>query len=156
MTRTAPINSRLSEVVRFPTSLGWSQMAVGLPEGSSYPGHIFFTNISSWCCPLNDRRRAARSLSEIGRLLSLFCVSLARLLIILLLLRSGNIHPNPGSDFLCLVCPGNVTWSGRSVQRCTCSKWMHLRCSLLSLSRFKTLGSFHSWSCPPCCVPVLL
>ena len=28
---------------------------------------------------------------------------------------------------------------------------VHLRCSLLSFSRFKTLGSSHSWSCLPCC-----
>ena len=28
----------------------------------------------------------------------------------------------------------------------------HLKCSLFSFSRFRTLGSSHSWSCPPCCV----
>ena len=39
---------------------------------------------------------------------------------------------------------------GRLVHCCTCSKWVHLRCSLLSFSRFKTLGSSHSYSCPPC------
>ena len=35
----------------------------------------------------------------------------------------------------------------------TCSNWVHLKYSLLSFSRFRTLGSSHSWSCPPCCVP---
>ena len=30
--------------------------------------------------------------------------------------------------------------------------WVHLKCSLLSFSRFKTLGSSHSWSFPPCYV----
>ena len=39
------------------------------------------------------------------------------------------------------------------MQCCTCSNWIHLKCSLLSLSRFRFLGSSHSWSCPPCCVP---
>ena len=39
------------------------------------------------------------------------------------------------------------------MQCCTCSKCVHLRCLLLSFSRFKTLGSSHFWSCPPCCVP---
>ena len=39
------------------------------------------------------------------------------------------------------------------MQCCICSKWVHLRCSLLSFSKFKTLGSSHSWSCFPCCVP---
>ena len=34
----------------------------------------------------------------------------------------------------------------------TCSKWVHLRCSQLYLSKFRTLGSSHSWSCPPCCL----
>ena len=35
---------------------------------------------------------------------------------------------------------------------CSCSKWVLFRCSLFS--KFKTLDSFHSWSCSPCCVPV--
>ena len=38
------------------------------------------------------------------------------------------------------------------MQCCTCSNWVHLKCSLLFSSRFSTLGSSHSWSCPPCCV----
>ena len=67
---------------------------------------------------------------------------------------SGNIHPKPGPIFPCSVCAGNVTWWSKSVQCCTCSKRVHLRCSLLSLSKFRTLGSFHSWSSPPpYCVP---
>ena len=39
------------------------------------------------------------------------------------------------------------------MQSCTCYKRVHLKCSLLFFSRFKTLGSSHSWSCPPFCVP---
>ena len=39
------------------------------------------------------------------------------------------------------------------MQCCTCSKWVNLKCSLLSFSRFRILGSSHYWSCPPCCVP---
>ena len=64
---------------------------------------------------------------------------------------SGSVHPNPGPIFPCSVCAGNVTWRGKSVQCCTCSKWVHLRCSQLSLPKFKALGSSHSWSCLPCC-----
>ena len=114
--------------------------------------------IFSPCCPLNDRRRAAHSLFKIDRRfsLSLFsCPSLARLrlLILLLLLISGNVYPNPGPIFPCSVCAGNVTWGGggggKSVQCCTCSKCVHLRCSQLSLSKFRTYGSSHSWSFPP-------
>ena len=95
--------------------LGWVEMAVGLPEGPSYPGHSPF--IFSLCCPLNDRRRAAHSIFKIGRLFSLSLLScptlaLLRLLILLLLLMSGNVHPNPGLIFPCSVCAGNVTWRG--------------------------------------------
>ena len=63
---------------------------------------------------------------------------------------SSNVHPSPGPIFPCSVCAGNVTWRGKSVQCCTCSKWVHLRCSKFSLSKFKALGSSHSWTCPPC------
>ena len=127
-------------------------MAVGLPEGPSYPGHSPF--IFSLCFPLNDRRRAAHSIFKIGRLFSLFllsCLTLAllRLLILLLLLMSGNVHPNPGPIFPCSVCAGNVIWRGKSVQCCACSKWVYLRCSQLFLSQFRALGSSHSWSSPP-------
>ena len=127
-------------------------MAVGLPEGPSYPGHSPHTNHFFAVHPLNDRRRVARSLFKIG-LSSLYsCLSLARLLILLLVLMSGNVHPNPCPVFPCSVCTGNMTWRGRSVQCCTCSNWVHLKCSLLSFSRVRTLGSSHSWSWPPCSV----
>ena len=48
------------------------------------------------------------------------------------------------------MCAGNVTWRGKSVQCCACSKWVHLRCSQRSLSNFRALGSSHTWSCLPC------
>ena len=125
-------------------------MTVGLPEG---PGTPLTQTIFSPCSPLNDRRRVARSLFKIG-LCSLFsCISLARLHILPLLLMSGNVHSNPCPVFPCSLCAGNVTWRGRSVQCCTFSNRVHLKCSLLSFSRFRILGSSHSWSCPPCCVP---
>ena len=66
---------------------------------------------------------------------------------------TGNVYPNPVLIFPCSVCAGNVTWRGKSVKCCTCSKWVHLRCSQLSLSKFRTLNSSHSWSCLLCCVP---
>ena len=66
---------------------------------------------------------------------------------------TGNVHPNPGSIFPCSVCAANVTWKGGSVQGCTCSKCVYLRCSLLFFSRFKTLGSSQLWNCPSCCIP---
>ena len=131
-------------------------MAVGLPDSPSFPRHSLHTNHFSPCSPLDDRRRVARSLFKIG-LFSLFsCHSLARLLILLLLPMSGNVHYNPCPVFPGSVSAGNVTWRGRSVQCCKCSNRVHLKCSLLSFSRFRTLGSSHSWSFPPCYVPALL
>ena len=78
-------------------------------------------NIFSPCSPLNDHRRVARSLFKIGRSSLYSCLPLDCFLILLLLLMSGNVHPNPCPVFPCLVCAGNVTWLGRSVQCCTCS-----------------------------------
>ena len=111
------------------------------------------------CCPLNDRRRAAHSFFKIGCLFSLFLFSCPSLtlhcpLILLLLLMSGNVHPNPGPISPCFVCTGNVTWRGKSMQCCACSKWIHLRCTQLSLSQFRALGSSHSWSCSLCQITV--
>ena len=131
----------------------WSKWLLAFPRFPVTPGTPLTQTIFSPCSPLNDRRRVARSFFKIG-LSSLFsCLTLARLLILLLLLMSGNVHPNLCPVFPCSVCAGNVTWRGRSVQCCTCSNWVCLKCSLFSFFRFRTLGSSHSWSFPPCCVP---
>ena len=144
-------------VVRSPAPFGLGRNCCWPSLGSQLPRALPF--IFSLCCPQNDRRRAAHSFFKIGRLFSLFlfsCPSLAllRLLILLLLLMSGNVHPNPGPIFPCSVCTGNVTRRGKSVQCCACSKWVHIRCSQLSLSQFRALGSSHSWSCLPCRITV--
>ena len=139
--------------MRSPNPFGLGRNGCWPSLGSQLPRALPY--IFSLCCPLNDRRRAAHSIYKIGRLFSLFSLScptlaLLRLLILFLLLMSGNVHPNPGPIFPCSVCAGNVTWRGKSVLCCTCSKWVHLRCSQLSLSKFRALGSSHSWSCLPC------
>ena len=149
-TTTAPINSLLNVMVRSPAPFGLGRNGCWPFRGSHLPRTLPF--IFSLCCPLNDRRRAPHSFFKIGRLFSLFlfsCASLAllRFLILLLLLMSGNVHPNPGPIFPCSVCAGNVIWRSKSVQCCACSKWLHLRCS--QLSKFRALGSSHSCSCPP-------
>ena len=64
------------------------------------------------------------------------------------------MYPNPCPVFSCSVGAGNMTLRGRAVQCCTYSNWVYLKCSLLSFSRFRTLGSSHFCCCPPCCVPV--
>ena len=115
--------------------LGWVEMAVGLPEGPSYPGHSPF--IFSLCCPLNDRRRAAHSIFKIGRLFSLFLLScptlaLLRLLILLLLLMSGNVHPNPWPH-LSLLC---VRW------KCDLAGQVSAMLHLLQMGSSKVLTTF--------------
>ena len=80
----------------FRPHLGWVKKTVGFPEGPSYPGHSLHTNHFFAVLPLNDRRRALRSLFEIGHLFSL---PFAHLLILLLLLMSSNIHSNLGLSF---------------------------------------------------------
>ena len=142
---------RPNVVVRSPAPFGLGQNGCWPSRGSQLPQALSF--FFSLCYPLNDHRKAAHSFFKIGRLCSLFlfsCPSLAllRLLILLLLLMSGNVHSNPGPIFSCSVCAGNVTWRGKSVQCSTCSKWVHLSCSKLFLSKFRALGSTHFWSCP--------
>ena len=123
---------------------------LAFPSVPDTPGTPLIQTIFSPYSPLNDRRRVARSLFKIC-LSSLYsCLSLARLVILLFLLVSGNVHPNLCLVFPYFVCAGNVTWRGRSVQCCACFKWVHLKCLLLSFSKFRTLGSSHSWSFPPC------
>ena len=51
------------------------------------------------------------------------------ILIFMLLLISGDIHPNSGPIDPCSVCSRRVTWGNRSVQCTNCSLWVHLSCS---------------------------
>ena len=134
-------------------------MVVGLPRIPVTPSTPLAQTIFSPCCPLNNRRRAAHSFFKISRLsfpFSSLSLPRLRLLVLLLLLMSGNVHTNPGFIFPCYVCARNVTWLARSMQCCTSSKWVHLRCLLLSFSKFRTLDSSHSWSCPSAASLLLL
>ena len=108
------------------------------------------------CSPLNDRRGAAHSFSKINRLSSPFsCLCHARLhlLILILLLISSNVHPNPRPIFPCSVCAGSVTWRSKSVQCCTCSKRIHQKCSQLSSTNSELLAALTPGAFPvmrPC------
>ena len=144
ITASSPINSRLNVVVRSPTPSGLARNGFWPSRGSQLPRPLpSHKPIFSVCCPLNDCRRAAHSFFKIGFLSSTFLLPVFHLLILLLHLMSGNVHPNPGPIFPCSVSAGKVTWRSRSAQCCTCSKWVHLRCSLLSF-KCRTLGSSHS------------
>ena len=71
-------------------------------------------------------------------------------LILMLLLISGDIHPNPGPIDPCSVCSRRVTWGNRSVQCTNCSLWVHLSCSGLSPADFRKISPGYSWTCPMC------
>ena len=113
----APINTLLNVVGGVPDFFGLDRNGCWPSRESQLPRALFsHKTFFSPCHPLNDRRRAARSLFEIGRLFSLFsCSPLARVLILLLLSMSGKVHPCHGSVFPCSVCSGNLTWRGRWV-----------------------------------------
>ena len=146
--RTAPINSRLNMVMQSPTPFGLGQNGCWPSRGFQVPGHSpsFFRYAAPWTTAEGQHTASSKS---VACFLFFFSPALLRLLIILLLLMSSNVHPNPGPMFPCSVCAGNVIWRGKPVQCCTCYKSVHLRCSKLSLSKFRALGSSHSWSCPP-------
>ena len=149
---SAPINSRLNVVVWSPTPFGLGRNGCWPSRGSQLPRALPY--IFLLCRPLGDRGRAAHSIDKFGRLSSLFplsCSTLALLrLLILLLLVGGGVCPSPSPIFPCSVCAGGVVWWGGSVLCCACSGWVHLGCMQLSLSKFRALGSSHSWSCLPC------
>ena len=72
------------------------------------------------------------------------------ILISMLLLISGDIHPNPGPIDPCSVCSCGVTGENRSIQCTNCSLWVHLSCSGLSPADFHKISPGHSWTCPMC------
>ena len=72
------------------------------------------------------------------------------ILISMLLLISGVIHPNPGPIDPCSVCSRRVTWGNRSIQCTGCSLWVHLSCSGLSSADFRKISPGHSWTCRMC------
>ena len=72
------------------------------------------------------------------------------ILIFMLLLISGDIHPNPGPIDPCSVCSRRVTWGNRLIQCTNCSLWVHLSGSGLSPADFRKISPGHSWTCPMC------
>ena len=116
-----------------PFGLGWTKRLLAFPRVPDTPCTPLTQIIFLPCCPFNGRRRQhAASLKSIDCLLS----SYHPRLLVLFLMRS-NVYPNPGPILPCLMCDENVTWRIRSVQCCTCSKWVYLRCSLLSFLDIK-------------------
>ena len=144
-----PAPERVEMVCQFPE---------GLILGRFSLGQLFFSFFYP-CCPMRghvwtallnpiDRPSTSSTFFQTTLLSPSFQPSL--LLIFMLLLISGDIHPNPGPIDPCFVCSRRVTWGNRSVQCTNCSLWVHLSCSGLSLADFRKISPGHSWTCPMC------
>ena len=108
---SAAINSRLNVVVSLTQVWFGSKWLlvfsrVPVTPGTPCKNHFFAVLLSK------RPQKAASSLFKTGRLFSLFsCLSLARLLILLLFLMNGNIYIiTLGPVYSCSVSAGNVTW----------------------------------------------
>ena len=64
------------------------------------------------------------------------------------LLMSGSVYPSSGPIFPCSVWKCDL--AGQVSAMLHLLQWVHLKCSVLSFSKFRTLRSYHSWSCLPC------
>ena len=117
-------------------------MAFRLSRATPY-GHV--SDIFCTCCPLSGHRwtaflipndRSSFLFTYLTAALNLFCLcytpfqfyisNLLRLLILTLLLISGNIHTNPGPTDTCPICTRQITRENWSVQCAKCSFWVHL------------------------------
>ena len=78
------------------------------------------------------------------------------LLILVLLLISGDIHPNPGPIDPCSVCSRRVTWGNRLVKCTNCSLGVHLSCSGLSPADFRKISPGLVQCAHPLLNPLLL
>ena len=97
----------------------WLLVSPKVPDTMAVPEPNIFC---SFAPRMNTQQH---TLSKIGRMPLLFSC------LILLLLMSCGFHPNSGAVFPFSVCAGSVTRSSRSVQCCTCSNWVHFRCTFL-------------------------
>ena len=79
-----------------------------------------------------------------------------RLLVIQLLLLSGDIHCNPGPvKHPCSVCERLVAINHRALQCDQCDEWVHIKCDCIypqEYTRFTHLRNL-SWECPSCRIP---
>lgn len=74
------------------------------------------------------------------------------MVIFLLLLISGNVHPNLGPvKFLCIICCKPVTSNQDGVECSTCYLWCHQSCDGISKEEYITLLTFDTsdddWFC---------
>ena len=122
-----------------------------LPRGSTERSPPLSRTVFSLGRPLTGHNWAAP-------LLLIDRTPFRRLLILALLLISGNVHPNPGPisnhhhpRYPCFICHLDV---GRDSFQCSARlKWVHFLCSSLTRADFRTIcatGTAVGWRCPAC------
>ena len=120
-----------------------------LPRGSTERSPPLSRTVFSLGRPLTGHNWAAP-------LLLIDRIPFRCLLILALLLISGNVHPNPGPicnhphpRYPCSICHLDV---GRDSLQCSaCLKWVHFLCSSLTHADFRTIcatGTAVGWQCP--------
>ena len=159
LTRQTPLHQR-------PAASSWwcspPPMGMGrngrkdLPRGLTKRSPPLSWTVFSLGCPLTGHNWAAPLLID--------RTPFKRLLILALLLISGNVHLNPGPvrnnphpRYPCSVCHLDV---GRDSLQCTtCLLWLHFLRSSLTHADFRTIcatGTAVGWRCPVCCPKVKL
>ena len=135
-----------------PSPMGMGQNGrADLPRGSTKRSSPLSRTVFSLGCLLTSHNWAAPLLID--------QTLLRRLLILALLLISGNVHRNPGPirnhprpRYPCSICHLDV---GRDSLQCSaCLKWVHFLCSFLTRADFRTIcatGTAVGWCCPACC-----
>ena len=135
-----------------PSPMGMGQNGrTDLPRGSTERPPPLSQTVFSLGRPLTGHNWAAP-------LLLIDLTPFRRLLILALLLTSGNVHPNPGPisnhphpRYPCSICHLDV---GRNSLQCSaCLKWVHFLCSSLTRADFRTIcatGTAVGWRCPAC------
>ena len=122
-----------------------------LPRSSTKRSPPLSRTVFSLGCPLIGHNWAAPLLID--------RIHLRRLLILALLLISGNVHPNSGPisnhprpRYPCSICHLHV---GRDSLQCSaCLKWVHFLCSSFTRADFRTICATCTavgWRCPACC-----
>ena len=133
-----------------PMGMGWNGRT-DLLRGSTERSPPLSRTVFSLGRPLTGHNWAAP-------LLLIDRTPFRRLLILELLLISGNVHPNPGPisnhphpRYPCSICHLDV---GRDSLQCSaCLKWVHFLCSFLTRADFRTIcaaGTAVGWRCPAC------
>ena len=144
--KAAPINSRLNVVVRSPTPFELGRNGCWPSRQFSHPGDTpsFFRYAALWTTAVGQHTASSKSVA-----CYLFLVSIALVFpffvsaFFFFSWWAVMFIPTLAPSFLAL-CVLEM-WPGGASH-----KWVHLRCSQLSFSIFRALGSSHSWSCPPC------